>query len=102
MKDALLPLEGKGHISAVVDVSDSKQVDEWIARTVRELGPLDGVVNNAGVTREGSRRLAESLDEDWDFIMGINAKGVFNGSRAALRHMLENGKGSIVSHQHHV
>jgi NADP-dependent 3-hydroxy acid dehydrogenase YdfG len=47
------------------------------------------------VEREGGRHLADSRDEDWDFVMGINCTGVFHCLRAELNKMLDNG-GSIV------
>jgi NAD(P)-dependent dehydrogenase (short-subunit alcohol dehydrogenase family) len=90
-------LAGKGHFATVVDVSKSAKVTAWIKDTAERLGGLDGAANVAGVVREGGRQLADSRDEDWDFIMGINAAGVFYSMREELQQMIKGGGGSIVS-----
>ena len=69
----------------------------WVKDSTERLGGLDGAVNVAGVEREGGRHLADSRDEDWDFVMGINGAGVFYCLRAELQQMLKGGGGSIVS-----
>lgn len=96
LESALKTLEGEGHFVTVLDVRSSAKVNEWIDETVRRLGGLDGAANVAGVEREGGRHLADSRDEDWDFVMGINGSGVFHCLRAQLNKMLKTG-GSIVS-----
>jgi NAD(P)-dependent dehydrogenase (short-subunit alcohol dehydrogenase family) len=97
LQDALESLAGKGHFATVVDVSKSAKVTAWIRDTAERLGGLDGAANVAGVVREGGRELADSRDEDWDFIMGINAAGVFYSMREELQQMIKGGGGSIVS-----
>lgn len=89
-------LSGKGHFGTIVDVRDSASVDAWVEESAKRLGGLNGAANIAGVEREGGRHLADSRNEDWDFIMGTNGAGVFYSMRAQLRQMLKNG-GSIVS-----
>ncbi|KIW51612.1 hypothetical protein PV05_10316 [Exophiala xenobiotica] len=93
---ALKTLDGKGHFATVLDVRNASKVNEWMDETVRRLGGLDGAANIAGVEREGGRHLADSRDEDWDFVMGVNCTGVFYCLRAELNKMLDKG-GSIVS-----
>ncbi|KAK5459720.1 hypothetical protein LTS15_003849 [Exophiala xenobiotica] len=93
---AIKTLDGEGHLATVLDVRKASKVNEWMDETVRRLGGLDGAANIAGVEREGGRHLADSRDEDWDFIMGINCTGVFYCMRAELNKMLNNG-GSIVN-----
>lgn len=56
---------------------------------------MDMLVNNAGVQVE--KTVTESLDSDWDLVMGINAKGVFMTCRAFIPMMAKNGGGSIVN-----
>ena len=72
-----------------VDVADSAQV----SKLASALGNLDVVVNNAGIQVE--KTVAESTDDDWDLLMGVNAKGVFNVCRAFLPQM--NKGGSIIN-----
>ena len=62
----------------MLDVRSAGGVNEWITNTLNTFGNLDGAANIAAVHREGGRDLRNSLDEDWDFVMNINARGVFN------------------------
>lgn len=80
----------KGHIYNVVDVRDSSTVDSWIEATVRELGKLDGAVNMAGVITP-AKPITETSDEEWDFSLAVNAKGVFTCLRAEMRAMSDGG-----------
>ncbi|RMJ10336.1 hypothetical protein BHE90_003666 [Fusarium euwallaceae] len=68
-------------------------VNEWIGKTVRVLGKLDGSVNMTGICTFAT--IAEETDEMWDLNMNVNAKGVFNCVRAQIRSMQDGG--SIVS-----
>jgi NAD(P)-dependent dehydrogenase (short-subunit alcohol dehydrogenase family) len=74
-----------------VDVSDSAQVDAWIAATVKEFGRLDGAANIAGVEGPPGGKIFNNLvdisNEHWDFIMRINLTGLFYCLRAELRVM---------------
>ncbi|KAK5049936.1 hypothetical protein LTR84_004055 [Exophiala bonariae] len=81
------------HITTKVDVASSASVDSWIAKTVEKFGKLDGGANWAGVIRVNP--IVQETDENWDFVMGVNAKGVFNCVRAQLRVMKDGA--SIVS-----
>ncbi|KAI1035786.1 hypothetical protein LB505_003828 [Fusarium chuoi] len=94
LEDALKSLTGDGHIITQVDVRDSQEVNAWIEKTVSVFGKLDGAVNMAGVFTHGTC-LRDETDETWDFIMGVNARGVFNCLRAELNHIKSGG--SIVS-----
>ncbi|KAF5680500.1 hypothetical protein FCIRC_5818 [Fusarium circinatum] len=83
LEAALEALLGDGHIINQVDVCDSQQVNTWIEKTVSVFGKLEGAVNMAGVFTYGTC-LRDETDNTWDFIMGINARGVFNCLRAEL------------------
>jgi NAD(P)-dependent dehydrogenase (short-subunit alcohol dehydrogenase family) len=80
-----------------VDVSNSAEVDNWIASTVKHFSKLSGAVNLAGtVGREFGLKLAtEVSDDDFDLVMAINVRGLMACQRAQLRH-IEDG-GSIVN-----
>jgi len=71
------------------DVSDGKQV----AQLASKVGTCDVIVNNAGVQVE--KTVPESTDEDWDLVLGANARGVFNVCRAFIP--LINEGGSIIN-----
>ena len=78
-----------------VDVSDNKAVDAAIALIERNIGPVEILVNVAGVLRMG---LIESLsNQDWEKTFAVNTTGVFNVSRAVSKYMIPRLKGSIVT-----
>jgi NAD(P)-dependent dehydrogenase (short-subunit alcohol dehydrogenase family) len=76
------------------DVADPDQVDAAFDRAADELGVPAGVVASAGIDRGG---LAHELAlEDFDAVIAVNLRGTFLTCRAAVRHMLGAGRGSIV------
>ncbi|OCL03614.1 3-oxoacyl-reductase [Glonium stellatum] len=83
-----------GVIAAVVDVSESAAVDEWIKNTVSKFGKLDGAANNAGILHR-PKPIRELTDDLWDCILKTNLTGVMNCLRAELR-VIEKG-GSVVN-----
>ena len=88
--------DGK-HMYQAVDVRSTHAVDAWIDATVKTYGKLDGAVNMAGVITKATA-VDESRDEDWEFVMGVNATGVFKCLRAQIRAIkATGGVGSIVS-----
>jgi NAD(P)-dependent dehydrogenase (short-subunit alcohol dehydrogenase family) len=80
----------------LTDVSNSAQVDANFRRAAEDLGRLDVVVNNAGISRIGPHT-HEVTDKDWLDSIAVMQTGVFFGMRAAGRIMLEQGGGSIVN-----
>ena len=60
---AINSIQGKGHITTVVDVRKSSEVNAWIEKTVKELGKLDGGANLAGVHTGKGAVLADETDE---------------------------------------
>lgn len=79
----------KGNVASVAEAE--KMVDD----TVTGLGKIDILVNNAGVTRDGL--MLRMKEEDWDLVININLKGVFNCSKAAVKHMAKQRFGRIVN-----
>lgn len=77
------------------DVADPEQAASLVERVESELGDLDCLVNNAGVTRDGL--IARMSDEDWDAVLDTNLRGTFNTCRAVSRKMLRRRAGSIVN-----
>jgi NAD(P)-dependent dehydrogenase (short-subunit alcohol dehydrogenase family) len=79
------------------DVRDSARWAEIVNTTVSEVGPINILVNNAGVRSNGPDNAVEQTEEQWDRVVDINLKGVWLGMSAALPSMLENGEGRIVN-----
>ncbi len=79
---------------AKADVSKPEDADRILDDAVRQFGPVSVLVNNAGVQVE--KTVAQSSDEDWDLVVGVNCHGVFNMCRAVLPDMQREG-GSIIN-----
>ncbi|MFH8990453.1 2,3-dihydro-2,3-dihydroxybenzoate dehydrogenase [Streptomyces sp. NPDC017940] len=85
-----------GTITAhVMDVTDATTVDTVVDDVERTHGPLDILVNVAGILRPGPA--AELTDEDWADTFAVNTTGVFHASRAVAARMTARGRGSIVT-----
>jgi 3-oxoacyl-[acyl-carrier protein] reductase len=82
-------------IAAKVDVTDGKSASELVDLTIKEFGKVDILINNAGITRD---TLILRMDEaDWDAVLNVNLKGVFNCSKAVVRSMMKQRYGRIVN-----
>ena len=77
------------------DCGDVASIDAMVARAVAELGRLDVIVNNAGVTRYAY--IMDLTEADWDRIHRVNAKGVFFCLQRAAREMMQTGGGRIIN-----
>ncbi len=77
------------------DVSCTTDVRALVQTARDDFGRLDILVNNAGVQIE--KTVLETTDEDWELLMGANAKGVFLCCREAMPLMIENGGGAIIN-----
>ena len=84
-----------GGIAVAGDVADPEQVKALVEQVESELGDIDALVNNAGVTRD--TLIARMSDEDWDAVLDTNLRGTFHMCRAVARKMLRRRAGSIVN-----
>lgn len=91
-------IRSAGHdaIGVTCDVTDTAQVAATIAQAVATYGRLDAAFNNAGINSEGAP-LLETSDDEFDRIIDVNLRGVWNCMKAELRHMLAQGSGAIVN-----
>ncbi len=78
-----------------VDVSRFDLVEETVKAILEKFQKIDFVVNNAGITRDNL--LMRMTEDEWDAVMAVNLKGVFNFSKAVIRHMISNRSGRIVN-----
>ena len=84
-----------GGADVVCDITDADQVTAAVERTVADHGVPDTVTVTAGIGHGG--QLLDASGDDWDRVMGVNAKGVWLAMRALARPMLGAGRGSIVA-----
>lgn len=92
---AKLAADGRRARGYPADVSDPAAVEAMVERVERELGPVDILVNVAGVLRTGP--VTGLSDEDWATVFSVNANGVFYTSRAVARRMADRRGGVIVT-----
>ncbi|MBN3792553.1 SDR family oxidoreductase [Burkholderia sp. Ac-20353] len=88
-------LDGARVLPVYADVADQESVRDALAQTEATFGPLDVLVNNAGVNV-----FCDPLtmtDDDWRRCFAVDLDGVWHGCRAALPGMVERGRGSIVN-----
>jgi 3-oxoacyl-[acyl-carrier protein] reductase len=89
---------GTRALAVRADVTREVEVREMVEHVARELGGLDGLVNNAGWTqRVPHRQLEELTDEIWERVLATNLRGPFYCVRAAVPHMERRGGGAIVN-----
>lgn len=91
-----LAAQGYNTIAIKCDVSDDKQVEEMVNKTITAFGRLDYAYNNAGVQNE----LAEAADqtmEDFNRVTSINYQGVWSCMKYELQNMRKQGSGAIVN-----
>ncbi|MGC5345557.1 2,3-dihydro-2,3-dihydroxybenzoate dehydrogenase [Streptomyces sp. DT171] len=81
--------------SFTLDVTDRASVDRTVDQVERELGPVDLLVNVAGILRTAP--VTEFSDEDWADTFAVNTTGIFHTSRAVGRRMAGRGSGCIVT-----
>jgi NAD(P)-dependent dehydrogenase (short-subunit alcohol dehydrogenase family) len=97
LRDAAAKYKGQPPLlTHAADVADLKSVEALFRWTKAELGPLDILVNSAGVNVV-QRSLKELSTEDWDYLMRVNASGAFYCLRAVLPEMRERKGGLIVN-----
>jgi NAD(P)-dependent dehydrogenase (short-subunit alcohol dehydrogenase family) len=93
LKSSSLPLAQVG--AYIVDVTDEAAIEASFASVDYQWGRLDILVNNAGISiRHPTMELSLA---DWNSVVAVNMTAVFLGCRAAARHMLRRGTGSIVN-----
>jgi NAD(P)-dependent dehydrogenase (short-subunit alcohol dehydrogenase family) len=93
---ALVRDEGGTALALTVDIARNADVDEMVARTVREYGRLDCALNNAGVPGTVTRT-ADCTDEEWHHVIDVMLTGTWLCMRRELQQMLRQGGGSIVN-----
>jgi NAD(P)-dependent dehydrogenase (short-subunit alcohol dehydrogenase family) len=94
LADALAS-QGAASLAQRCDVSRKADVEAALAATTRALGPVNALVNNAGIFRAAD--FLDITEADWDAVIGVNLKGSFLVAQAVAREMKAHGGGAIVN-----
>ncbi|WP_031087305.1 SDR family NAD(P)-dependent oxidoreductase [Streptomyces sp. NRRL WC-3549] len=86
---------GGAAVTVAGDLRDQAVVDRVVATALEEFGGIDVLVNNAGIMDKMSA-VADTEDDEWERVIGINLTAPFRLTRAALPHMIAAGKGAVV------
>ncbi len=86
---------GRKAILLKADVADKKEVGNAIARCTDELGPIDVIVNNAGIAQQ--KLFTDITEEEWKRMFSVNVDGIYNVLSEALPNMIREHRGSIVN-----
>ncbi|MGM0435996.1 MAG: beta-ketoacyl-ACP reductase [Bacillota bacterium] len=90
-----LPYEEKNVAGKILNVTDTEAVKKFYDEVMETYGKIDILVNNAGVTADAMTR--KMTDEQWNKVLNVNLKGVFNLTRHIGPQMEQNGGGSIIN-----
>jgi 3-oxoacyl-[acyl-carrier protein] reductase len=92
--DQIQSQEGEA-LAIGVNVADRSSVEVMIQQVLATWGQIDILVNNAGILRDA--RLIKMTEEEFDSVIAVNMKGVFNCTQAVAPHMMDRGYGRIVN-----
>jgi NAD(P)-dependent dehydrogenase (short-subunit alcohol dehydrogenase family) len=87
---------GNAILTRTCDVADRENVERLVAWTIEQLGPLDIVVNSAGIN-VARRKMSDLAPQDFDRVLAVNCTGLYNVLHAVLPGMRQRGGGLIVS-----
>ena len=93
LNEVLESLPGDGSVQ-VCNLSDPEQVDGLVAKTEDAIGPLDILVANAGITRDGL--LMRMKEDDWNDVINVNLGSYFRLAKSSLRGMMKRRSGRII------
>jgi NAD(P)-dependent dehydrogenase (short-subunit alcohol dehydrogenase family) len=89
--------DGEGDLALQADVTDADQVEGMYARTRDELGGIDVLFNNAGISPDDDASVLDTSLEAWQRVQDVNLKSVFLCCRHGIPHLLETGGGSVIN-----
>jgi 3-oxoacyl-[acyl-carrier protein] reductase len=87
-----------------VDVTNREAVQAWVDDVIEKFGRIDVLINNAGITRDGlfvkyknGELVSQMSEKDFDLVINVNLKGVFNCAQAVTPQMIKQGGGVILN-----
>lgn len=78
-----------------LNVASKESVQTMVQTVLSNYGKIDILINNAGITKDAM--LVKMTEEDFDRVLDVNLKGVFNCTQAVVPHMIENGYGKVIN-----
>lgn len=94
-KELLSSLPGQGHLCFQLDIANADAVEQTVAQVIGTWSEVDGVVNNAGITKD--QLLLRMKPEDFTQVLQTNLTGAFSVTKAFSKHMLKARKGSFIN-----
>lgn len=94
LRDQIINTGGKA-IAVIMDLTSEESIKQAIAKAQSDLGPIDLLLNNAGII--ALDKIAHASTETWDDIMSTNVRGVFLTCREVLPQMMERKSGRIIN-----
>lgn len=86
---------GERAVVMTCSLSDAQKTAEFIPDVEAKVGPLDILINNAGLTRDGL--IMRMKDEDWETVLDVNLTAVFRLTRAAIKSMMKRKSGTVIN-----
>jgi len=86
---------GREVIAEKVDVTKLDKVQKFVQKALDKFGKIDILINNAGITRDGL--LVRMNETDWEAVLNVNLKGMFNCTKAVARPMMKKRGGKIIN-----
>jgi 3-oxoacyl-[acyl-carrier protein] reductase len=94
-QELIKTLPGEGHFAVQLKLEDPQSIETAVDHVSKELGAIEGIVNNAGLTRDGL--LMRMKLQDWDDVINANLRGTFLVTQGFLRGFIKARRGSIVN-----
>ncbi len=91
----LIKEKGQNALKVQANVSYPQDAQKLIKNTISQYGKIDILVNNAGITRD--KLLLRMKEEDWEQVINVNLKGVYNTTRIAAKYMMKQKNGKIIN-----
>jgi 3-oxoacyl-[acyl-carrier protein] reductase len=77
------------------DISKRAQVDAMVDYCINQFGKVDILINNAGISQQ--KVFTDISEDEWDYMINVNLKGVFNCTQSVLKHMIREKNGKIIN-----
>src|ERR1700691_2487072 len=87
--------QGREAFAVTIDMTSAESIQEALAKTAKEFGPVAILVNNAGITKDGLALRMKK--DDWDSVLATNLTGAFLATQQVLQHMMKERWGRVIN-----